>query len=43
MIDSWTPPEREMTVGDLIKTRALGIRELLVSHLLLETGRLLPE
>jgi hypothetical protein len=42
-IDSWTPPECEATVGDLIETRALSIGELLVSHRLLEAGRLLPE
>ena len=41
-IDSWTSPESETTVGNLIKTRALSIRELLVSHRLLETGRILP-
>ena len=30
-------------IGDLIETRALSIRELLVSHRLLKTGRLFPE
>ena len=42
-IDSWTPPEREATVGDLVETGALGVGELLVTHRLLETGRFLPE
>ena len=42
-VDRRTPPEREATVGDLVQTRALGVRQLLVTHRLLETGRLLPE
>ena len=42
-VDGRTPPEREPTVGNLIQTRPLGIREFLVSHRLLEPGRLLPE
>lgn len=42
-IDGWTPPESETTIEDLIGTGAPSIRELLVSHPLLETGRHLPE
>ena len=42
-IDRRTPPEREKTVRNLIETGALSVRELLVSHRLFETGRLLPE
>ena len=42
-IDSRTPPERESTVRDLVQTGPLSVRELLVSHRLFETGRLLPE
>ena len=42
-VDSWTPPERESTVRNLVQTGPLSVRELLVSHRLLETGRLLPE
>ena len=42
-IDCGTPPERETTGGNLVQTGTLGIRELLVSHGLFETRRLLPE
>ena len=42
-VDSWTPPERESTIGNLIQTGPLCVREFLVSHRLLETRRLLPE
>ena len=42
-IDRRTPPEREPTVRDLVKTGSLRVRELLVPHRLLEAGRLLPE
>ena len=42
-VDSWTPPERESTIGNLIQTGPLCVREFLVSHRLLETGRFLPE
>mmetsp|Transcript_4453 Transcript_4453/g.3945 ORF Transcript_4453/g.3945 Transcript_4453/m.3945 type:complete len:530 (-) Transcript_4453:1161-2750(-) len=42
-VDSGRPPEREATVGDLIQTRPLRIRELLVLHRLLEATCLLPE
>ena len=42
-IDRRTPPEREPTVRDLVKTGPLRVRELLVPHRLLEAGRLLPE
>ena len=42
-VDSWTPPERESTIGNLVQAGPLCVREFLVSHRLLETGRLLPE
>ena len=42
-VDSRAPPQREPTVGNLVETGPLGVRKLLVSHRLLETGRLLPE
>ena len=42
-VDSRTPPERESTVRDLVQTGPLSVGELLVSHRLFETGRLLPE
>ena len=42
-VDSGTPPERESTVWNLIQTGPLSVREFLVPHRLLETGRLLPE
>ena len=42
-VDCWTPPQREPTVGNLVQTGPLCVRELLVSHRLLETRRLLPE
>ena len=42
-IDGRTPPERESTVRNLIETGALRVRQLLVSHRLLESGGLLPE
>ena len=42
-IDGWTPPEREATVRNLVETRPLRVRQLLVTHRLLEAGRLLPE
>ena len=42
-IDRRAPPKRETTVGNLVETGALGVRELLVSHRLFEPGRLLPE
>ena len=37
-VDSWGPPERETSVGNLIETRTLGVRELLEFHALFETG-----
>ena len=42
-VDGRTPPEREPTVRDLVKTRPLRVRELLVPHRFLEARRLLPE
>ena len=42
-VDRWTPPKSESTIGDLVETGALSVRKLLVSHGLLEPGRLLPE
>ena len=42
-IDRRRPPQSETTIGDLVKTGSLRVRELLVSHRLFETGRLLPE
>ena len=42
-VDGRTPPEREPTVRDLVKTRPLRVRELLVPHRLFEARRLLPE
>jgi hypothetical protein len=42
-VDGGRPPESEAPVGDLIETGALGVRQLLVLHRLLEAGRLLPE
>ena len=42
-VDGRTPPQREATIRDLIKTRALSIRQFLVSHRFLEARRLLPE
>ena len=42
-VDGRTPPEREPTVRDLVKTGPLRVRELLVPHRFLEAGRLLPE
>ena len=42
-VDGGRPPQREPTVGDLVETRPLGVRQLLVLHGLLEAGGLLPE
>ena len=42
-VDRGTPPECESTIRDLVQTRPLSVRELLVTHRLFETGRLLPE
>ena len=42
-VDSWTPPKRKATIGDLVETRALRVGKLLVTHRLFETGRLFPE
>ena len=42
-IDSRAPPESESTIRNLVQTGTLSIGELLVSHGLLEAGRLLPE
>lgn len=42
-IDGRTPPERESTVGNLVETGALRVRQLLVPHRLFKSGRLLPE
>jgi len=42
-IDRRAPPQRETTVRNLVETRTLRVGELLVSHRLFETGRLLPE
>ncbi|KAH0925107.1 hypothetical protein HID58_017363 [Brassica napus] len=37
------PPESESSIRNLVKTRPLCVRQLLVLHRLLETRRLLPE
>jgi hypothetical protein len=42
-IDSRTPPKSETTIGDLVQTRPLGIRQLLVAHRFFETRSFLPE
>lgn len=42
-VNSGTPPERESTIGNLVQTGALGVGQLLVSHRLFKSGRLLPE
>ena len=42
-VDGRTPPEREATVRNLVETGPLRVRQLLVTHRLLEAGRLLPE
>ena len=42
-VDCWTPPQREPTIGDLVETGPLRIRELFVAHGLFEAGCLLPE
>eukprot|EP01137_Pigoraptor_chileana_P034037 Opistho-2@25960 len=42
-IDGGRPPERKPTVGNLVETAPLRIRELLVLHALLKAARLLPE
>jgi hypothetical protein len=42
-IDRRTPPQGESTVRNLVETGTLSVRELLVSHRLLESGRLFPE
>mmetsp|Transcript_51851 Transcript_51851/g.121766 ORF Transcript_51851/g.121766 Transcript_51851/m.121766 type:complete len:1251 (+) Transcript_51851:175-3927(+) len=42
-VDRRRPPQREATVGDLVQTGALRVRELLVLHALLEARGLLPE
>ena len=42
-IDSRAPPQRKPSVGGLVQTGSLGVREILVSRRLVETGRLLPE
>ena len=42
-VDRGTPPQSETTIGNLVQTRPLRVRELLVPHRLLEAGRLLPE
>ena len=42
-IDRRAPPQRETTVRNLVETRTLRVGELLVSHRLFETRRLLPE
>ena len=42
-VDGWGPPEGEPTVGDLVQTGPLRIRQLFVLHRLLESGRLTNE
>lgn len=42
-IDRWAPPQGESTVWNLVQTRSLSIRELLVAHRLLEARRFLPK
>ena len=42
-VDGRTPPEREATVRNLVETGPLRVCQLLVTHRLLEAGRLLPE
>mmetsp|Transcript_9904 Transcript_9904/g.16651 ORF Transcript_9904/g.16651 Transcript_9904/m.16651 type:complete len:467 (+) Transcript_9904:1679-3079(+) len=42
-VDGGGPPESESAVGDLAQPRALGVRQLLVLHGLLEARGLLPE
>ena len=42
-VDRRTPPEREPTVRNLVKTGSLRVCELLVPHRLFEARRLLPE
>ena len=37
-VNSRGPPKRETSVGDLIETGTLGVRELLEFHALFETG-----
>ena len=42
-VDRWGPPQREASIGNLVQTTSLGVRELLESHGLLEAAGLLPE
>ena len=42
-VDRGGPPERKPAVGDLIQSRSLRVRELLVLHAFFEAGGLLPE
>ena len=42
-VDRGRPPEREAPVGDLVETRSLSVRQLLILHGLLEAGGFLPE
>ena len=37
-VDSRRPPKRETSVGNLVQTGTLGVRELLEFHALFETG-----
>lgn len=41
-VDGGRPPQSKPSVRDLVETGALGVRQLLVLHRLLETGCLLP-
>ena len=42
-IDRWRPPQREPTVGNLVKPTALSVSQLLIFHGLFKAGSLLPE
>ena len=42
-VDRRRPPQREAAVRNLVETRTLRVRQLLVLHALLEAARLLPE
>ena len=42
-VDGGRPPQSEPSVGDLVQTRALGMRQFLVLHGLLKAAGLLPE
>ena len=42
-VDRRAPPQRKPSIGNLVETAPLRVRELLVLHGLLEARRLLPE